>query len=453
MEPLEYPFPPDKIPPQSVEAERAVLGAMLVERAAIEKAAAILAPTDFYWEAHAEIFDAMTAMADRYEPVDLLTLAASLRDRGTLDQVGSNPYLVQLTDVVAHAAYVEHYARIVEEKSVARALIAASLRIQDVAHSEWSSAGAMTDAAQGEVQKACERRGLQSAMKMRQAVSESFDQIEQRSNKDIQFGVLSGFDELDYMTGGFQRGDLIVVGARPSMGKTALLTSILCHAARTSGPVMMFTLEMGCHALATRLIATYSKVDSHFLRTGIVADRDWVSVGEACGVLSELPVWMDDSASLDVMGMRSRLRKVHAETGGLKMVAVDYLQLMNDPRGENRTQEIGNISRGLKQIAREFNIPVIALAQLSRAVEQRAEKRPVMSDLRESGNIEAEADLCLLLFRPDYYEPRQIIESQDAVPCEVIVGKHRSGPTGKVLLSFNKRLASFENYHYTRIDE
>lgn len=364
-----------------------------------------------------------------------------------MENIGGSPYLVFLTDMVPTAVNVEHYARIVEEKSVARAIIQASYRVQDIAHSEWDTALEMADAAQGEIQKACERRGMSSAVSMKTAIGQAFEQIEIRSEKKGNSGIPSGFEELDYMTGGFQNGDLIVVGARPSMGKTALLTSFLCHAARTR-PVMVFSLEMGIHSLATRLIASYSKVDSHFLRTGIVGDNDWRSVGHACGVLAELPIWMDDSSSLTVMGLKSRLRKVNAECG-IKMVGVDYLQLMNDTRGENRTQEIGHVSRGLKQIAREFNIPVIALAQLSRAVEQRSDKRPLLSDLRESGNIEAEADLCLLLYREDYYKEREVVDTQGTVPCELIIAKHRNGPTGKILLGFNRRLATFEDYHHS----
>lgn len=387
----------------------------------------------------------MLSLAERDEPVDLITLQEELKSREVLENIGGSPYLVLLTDMVPTAVNVEHYARIVEEKSVAREIIQASYRIQDVAHSEWDTAAEMADAAQGEMQRACERKGMNSATPMKTAISQAFEQIEIRSEKKGNSGVPSGFDELDYMTGGFQNGDLIVVGARPSMGKTALLTSFLCHAARTR-PVMVFSLEMGIHSLATRLIASYSKVDSHFLRTGIVGDSDWRSVGHACAVLAELPIWMDDSPSLTIMGLKSRLRKVNAEAG-IKMVGVDYLQLMSDTRGENRTQEIGHVSRGLKQIAREFNIPVIALAQLSRAVEQRSDKRPLLSDLRESGNIEAEADICLLLYREDYYKEREIVDTQGTVPCELLIAKHRNGPTGKILLGFNRRLATFEDYH------
>lgn len=432
--------PYDRIPPQSLEMEQAVLGSMLIERQAIEVAAEMLVRTDFYREAHGAIFMAILDLMEKDEPVDVLTVQEELKRQEILENCGGAPYLVTLTDSMPTAAGIEAYARVVEEKSLARAIINASRRCEDIAHSDWESSADMAGAAELEIQKALERRTLSEAVQMRPAVAEAFERIEFRSEHPNELaGIPSGFEELDALTGGFQKGDLVIIGARPSMGKTSFLLTMLCSAARKIGPVMIFSLEMSAQALTNRMIASESGVGSHILRSGNLKDMDWRRIGEACANISEMPMWIEDSAAMTVPTLKAKLRRVRAEAGGLHVVGVDYLQLMHSSKGENRTQEVGHISRGLKQVAREFNIPVIALSQLSRQPENRANKRPQLSDLRESGDIEADADVCLLIYRDKD-------EDEGTKPAEIIVAKQRNGPTGVITLGFNKGLATFENY-------
>lgn len=452
----------NRIPPQSLEMEQATLGSMLIERAAIEKAAEILRPEDFYRDAHRVIFEAVLALADRDEPVDLLTLQEQLKAQNALDAVGGTPYLVHLMDAVPTAANAEFYAHTVEEKAILRRLIDASHQIQALAHSEYEDISEVVDRAERLVFSVAQKRIGSYFTPMRPLVASVFEQIEYRSeNKEATTGLATPFDDLNYMTAGLQPSDLVIIAARPSMGKTSLALGIAQQAAvRHRQTAACFSLEMSKEQLCLRMICSEARVDAHRLRTGFLKEDDWRKVGETCAILSEAPIYIDDSPDCTVMEMRAKCRRLMAEHG-LGMVVVDYLQLMRGHRAtENRTQEISEIARSLKGLARELKVPVVALSQLSRAVEQRPDKRPMLSDLRESGSIEAEADVVVFIYRDTYYKMKEAISAgedqaqqddrrqrgEDKVEeAELIVAKQRNGPTGKVLVAFHPHYARFDN--------
>ena len=455
-------LPYDRIPPQSLEMEQAVLGAMLIERAAIEKAAEVLRPDDFYRDAHRVIFEAILDLVERDEPIDLLTVQEQLRLQEALENVGGAPYLMQLTDAVPTAANAEYYAKIVEEKAILRRLIDASNQIQGLAHSEYDEIAEVVDQAERAVFSVAQRRMTSSFVPMRPLVATVFEQIEFRSdNKESTTGVATPYDDFNYMTAGLQNSDLIIIAGRPSMGKTSLALGIGQYAAtKQKLPVAVFSLEMSKEQLCLRMICSEARVDAHALRTGYLKDSDWRSVGEACATLSEAPIWIDDSPDCSALEMRAKCRRLKAEHG-LGLVIVDYLQLMRGhKRTDNRTQEIGEISRSLKSLARELKLPVVALAQLSRAVEQRPDKRPLLSDLRESGSIEAEADVVVFIYRDAYYKMREAVsaEGEEAAKeerrargedkteeAELIIAKQRNGPTGKVMVALHPHYMRFDN--------
>ncbi len=441
--------------------EQAVLGAMLIDRAAVEKAADILRTEDFYRIEHAVIFDSVVALAHRDQAVDVLTVQEQLRAQDQLEAVGGSPYLIHLTDTVPAAANAEFYARVVEEKAILRRLLDASGQITALAHSEYEEIQEVVDRAERAVFGVAQRRLGAYFTPMRPLVSSVFDEIEKRSeNPEATTGLATPFDDFNYMTAGLQQSDLLILAARPSMGKTSLALTMAQHAAvARQAPVAIFSLEMSKEQLCLRMICSEAEVDAHRLRTGMLQDRDWAKVGHACAKLSEAPIFIDDSPDCSVLEMRGKCRRLAAEAG-LKLIVVDYLQLMRaHKRTDNRTQEIGEIARGLKGLARELKVPVIALSQLSRAVEQRVDKRPMLSDLRESGSIEAEADIVMFIYRDEYYKNKEAVSSDDdgaesamreqgvhkVEEAELIIAKQRNGPTGTVKLMFLPRYTRFAN--------
>jgi replicative DNA helicase len=452
----------DRIPPQSLEMEQALLGSMLVERPAIEKAVDAVQPDDFYRDAHRVIYEAITALYSRDEPVDLLTLQEQLRSVSSLERIGGAPYLVELTDAVPTAANVEHYARVVQEKALLRRLIDAANQVNSLAHSEYDTIDDVVDQAERAVFAVAQRRSTSYFTPMKDLVWTVFDQVEARSNSsDPVIGVATPFDKLNYMTAGLQPSDLIIIAARPSMGKTSLALGMAQEAAIRSGlPVAIFSLEMAKEQLCLRVLCSEAEVDAHRLRTGSIDTAGWQRVGETCNVLSSAPIFIDDSTDCSVLEMRSRCRRLKAEQRGLGLELVDYLQLMRGHRNnDNRVQEITDIARGLKSLARELQVPVVALSQLSRAVESRQDKHPMLSDLRESGSIEAEADVVIFIYRDAYYQRKELGASggppdanadsgasgDEMEETELIIAKHRNGPTGVVKVGFLPRFAQFRN--------
>lgn len=454
--------PFDHIPPQSLEMEQSTLGSMLIERAAIEKAAEILRPDDFYRDAHRVIFEAILTLVERDEPVDILSVQQQLRDQNMLENVGGAPYLIQLTNAVPTAANVEYYAKVVEEKAILRRLIAAANEIQGMAHGEYDDIGELVDRAERTVFGVAQRRMRSYFTAMRPLVATVFEQIEHRSeNRETTTGLATPFDDLNYMTAGLQASDLIIIAARPSMGKTSLALGMGQYVAiRQRKPVAIFSLEMSKEQLCIRMICSEARVDAHRLRTGFLQDDDWRKVGETCALLSDAPIFIDDSPDCSALEMRAKCRRLMAEHG-LGLIIVDYLQLMRGhKRTENRTQEIGEIARSLKSLSRELKVPVIALSQLSRGVEQRVDKRPLLSDLRESGSIEAESDVVIFIYRDAYYKMKEATsaEAEEAEKAErrqrgedkveeaeLIIAKQRNGPTGKVMVAFHPHYARFDN--------
>lgn len=457
----------DRIPPQNLEAEQSTLGSMMVDRQAIEKAAEILSPEDFYRDAHQMIYDALWSLAERDEPVDLITLQEELRSRGKLEAVGGTEYLMSLIDSVPTAANVEFYARIVEEKSILRRLIAAAAEIAQMAHGEVEDIDTVTDKAEQMIFQVSQRRIGQDFAPLWPLLTDSWDAIDKRyKEQTITSGIPTGFADLDAITSGLQPSDFIIIAARPSVGKTALALNIAVNAAlKTKQPVALFSIEMSKEQLVLRMLCSRGRLDSHRLRTGRMDQEHWTRLTHATNALSEAPIYIDDSTDITPMAMRAKCRRLKAKEG-LALVVVDYLQLVRWHRlVENRVQEISEIARALKGLARELKVPVLACAQLSRMPERREDKRPVLSDLRESGSIEAEADVVGLLYRQSYYDHQKIEDSrtleddgsrgpgmgvEEAEETEVIIAKHRNGPTGTIRLGFLKRYACFADWETQR---
>lgn len=466
-----------RVPPQNIEAEIAVLGAMMLgERGAAERASEMIARDDFYRDAHGQIFDAMLHLAEKDEPVDIITLKDELGRRGMLDAIGGIGYLMQLGEFVPTTANLQYHAQIVREKAILRRLIEAASRIAGMAYGEVDEVDTIVDMAERTIFEVARKRSAQGFMPLRPLLNEAFEQVDVAYHeKGMVTGLDTGFEDLNYMTSGFQDGDLIIVAARPSMGKTSLAVGIGQNVALKAGTdgsrkvVALFSLEMSREQLVQRMICSEARVDAHKLRTGFLQDDDWDKLARAVSRLWEANIYIDDSTDMGPLEMRAKCRRLRAEQG-LDLVIVDYLQLMRGSgrTNANRNEEITEISRGLKNIAREMKVPVIALAQLSRAVERREDKRPMLSDLRDSGSIEAEADLVSFIYRPAYYERKQEIRAGDdgqgggqnggdngggggfngepeGEEAEVIIAKHRNGPTGTVKVSFLARYARFDN--------
>jgi replicative DNA helicase len=437
-----------RIPPQAVDVEMAVLGAMLLEKGAIAKVIEILDDASFYKPAHQRIFAAMIALFERSEPVDLITLIEELRRRGELEKVGGEYYLTELTTRVTTAANVEYHAHIVLEKALMRQLIASSSEMASRAYSETEDALDLLDEAEQKVFQISEQRMKKSFVSMNTAVHSTMEMLESIHGKHSGVtGVPSGFTELDNYTGGFQKSDLIIVAGRPSQGKTALVLSISRNASILHDvPIGFFSLEMSSQQLVLRLICAEARVDAHSVRTGRLPEDEWRKLSTSVGKLYKAKIFIDDTPALTALEIRAKARRLKAEHN-VGMIVVDYLQLMQGPKNvQSREQEISTISRSLKALAKELNIPVVALSQLNRAVETRSDKRPVLADLRESGAIEQDADVVLFVHRPEMFG---IMTDENNEPteglAELIIGKQRNGPTGSVRLSFIKQYARFEN--------
>lgn len=432
-----------KVPPQNLEAEESVLGGILLDRHALDRVIEVVGADDFYRESHRKIFRAMLALSEKNEPIDLVTLADTLKARGELQEVGGATYLAELADKVPSAAHIVHYARIVREKAVMRNLIAVANEIATRCYNGQEDIERFLDEAERLIFDVSERRIRPSFFKMGDMIMDTIKTIERLfERKELVTGVPTGFIDLDRMTAGLQPADLIIVAARPSMGKTAFVLNIAQYVAlQTNTGVAIFSLEMSKEQLVLRMLCSEARVDNAKVRTGYLGERDFPRLAMAAGRLAEAPIYIDDTPAQNVLEMRAKARRLKREAN-IGLVIIDYIQLMRGLTAqENRTQELSEISRGLKSLAKELHVPVIALSQLNRQVEQRADKRPIMSDIRESGSIEQDADVIMFIYRDEMY--RQ--DSQDEGIAEVILGKQRNGPTGTVRLAFRKEYTRFDN--------
>ncbi len=438
-----------KLPPQNLEAELSILGGILIDNDAINKVLEVLAPSDFYRESHRKIFESMINISGRGEPVDLITLNDELKTSALLDGVGGTPYIAALVDGVATAANITYYAKIVKQKAVLRGLISVATDIVTKGYEESSDVDSFLDYAERQIFEISENKVKPSFFKIKEIVKDSFKAIEELyDRKDMVTGVPSGFKKLDSMTSGFQPSDLIIIAGRPSMGKTAFCLNLALNAVREekgeSKPVAIFSLEMSKEQLVTRMLCSEARVDASKLRSGFLAESDWPKLTRAAGVLSEAQIYIDDTPAISVLEVRAKARRLKADKKGLGMIIIDYLQLMRGRDGsERREQEISEISRSLKALAKELHLPVLALSQLSRAVEQRTgDKRPILSDLRESGSIEQDADMVFFVFREEFYKRDD--ESLKGL-AEIIIGKQRNGPVGTAKLAWLGEYTRFEN--------
>jgi len=433
-----------KIPPQNIEAEQSVLGGILIENNALNRVLEILTYEDFYRNAHQRIFDALVDLSEKNEPADLITLTNRLKSQNLLDEVGGPSYLASLIDMVPTAANIEYYARIVKEKSTLRRLIDAATQIVTQSYSDSGDLDAFLDEAEQAIFRISEHKVKPSFYHMRDMVKESFKTIEKLfERKELITGVPSGFKDLDRMTAGFQDSDLIIVAGRPSMGKTALCLDIARYAALEAEiPVVVFSLEMAKEQLALRMLCSEARVEAQKLRSGFLRESDWPKLTLAAGNLADAPIFIDDSAAMSVLELRAKARRLKAEHK-LGLIIVDYLQLMKGRgRVERREQEISEISRSLKALAKELSIPVIAISQLSRRTEDRPRQRPQLADLRESGAIEQDADVILFVYREEVYR-----EDSAKGVAEIIIGKQRNGPTGTMELTFLKEFTTFKDIY------
>lgn len=430
--------------PWSNDAEQAVLGAMLLDQDAALQGAQLLTDEMFYKEAHRRLFRAMVALTERRSVIDHITLRDELMRRGELETVGGYDYIAELADVVPTAANVEYHAGIVREKAILRRLIETATGIITEAYTGHSSANDLLDVAESRIFQVSQQRRDEGFTRLKEMLWPTMERIEtlQKSGKAIT-GVPSGFADLDNLTSGFQPGELSIVAARPSMGKTAFVLNIATHAAVEGFGVAVFSLEMSKESLVQRMLTAEARVDSSLVRRGMLRDFDFTKLARSAGVLQSCPVWIDDTPALTLLEMRSKARRLKADAD-IRLVVVDYLQLMRSPEyADNKVQEISDISRSLKGLAKELSIPVIALSQLSRASEQRGgDRKPILSDLRDSGAIEQDADLVMFIHRPEYYDRED--ESKRGL-AEVMLAKHRNGPTGDIHLRFNREYTRFDN--------
>ena len=431
------------VQPHSEEAELAVLGSMLSSKDAVSKSIQWLTPDVFYKDAHGKIFSAMELLFDKGEPVDTVSVIDLLKKNKELESVGGTYFVTGLVESVPTAAHVERYSKIVMEKALLRSLITLSHSIAKEAYEDSQDVADILDTVEQSIFSITQNRLKGGFTQINDIVVAALEKLELiRASGGSVIGVPSGLLDLDDITSGFQEGDLIIIAGRPGMGKTALALSMIRNAALEADVgVGMFSLEMANHQLAMRLLCAEARVDSHFVRTGKLPAKLWKNLGLSAGDLEKAPIYLDDSPALTVLELRAKARRLKAEHN-IGMIVVDYLQLMQGPRGvENRQQEISVISRSLKALAKELSIPVVALSQLSRAVEQRAERKPQLSDLRESGAIEQDADVVIFLYRPWVYSQ----EDEDEGKAEIIVAKQRNGPTGHISASFISKYARFEN--------
>ena len=431
----------ERLPPCNIEAERSVLGSLLIDPDSIIKVGSFLQWEDFQPEHHQIIYRAIASLHERRQPADFVTVVDELARLGKLDEVGGPAYLTSLINMVPTSIHVEHYGRIVERTSLMRRLIEAAGNIAALAYEDREEIDEVIDKAEQILFEVSQRR-----------IKKYYDRVEFLvEHPDETLGVPTGFSDLDRLLGGLQPSDLIIIAARPGVGKTSLAVSIACNAALKSNAVVaMFTLEMSGEQLVQRMISSYTGIDSQRLRLGRIEDLEWEKFTHASGVLSEAAIFIDDTPSPSPMEIRTKARRLAAEYD-LDLIIIDYLQLMQggERRSENRVQEISYISRSLKSLARELNVPVIALSQLSRAVESRQEKRPVLSDLRESGSIEQDADVVMFIYRDELYD-----ENTDrANVADIIIAKHRNGPTDTISLRFDASLTKFTDLELRNVEE
>ena len=432
-----------KIPPQDLEAEHSVLGALLLDPESIHRVVEVLRSTDFYREAHATIFTAILNLYQRSEPADLITVSSELKKMAALEQVGGASYLATLVDGVPSSANVVSYCRIIREKAIIRRLIEGASRIVGEAYEQKGEVEEYLDQAERIIFDIAQDRSTKNFYHVKEVVKSSFKAIEQLyERRELITGIPTNFRDLDRMTSGFQPSDLIIIAGRPSMGKTAFALNVVESAAVEHGrSCAVFSLEMSKEQLVQRLLCARGEVDASKLRGGFLSESDWPRLTRAAGELSEAPIFIDDTPAITVLELRAKVRRLQREHG-IDMVVIDYLQLMRSTgKIESREREIADISRSLKALAKEVNVPVIALSQLNRGLENRVDKRPMLSDLRESGSIEQDADVVAFVYRDEVYNK----ESPDAGKAEIIIGKQRNGPVGKVTLAWRGALTRFDN--------
>lgn len=436
-----------KVPPHSIEAEQSVLGGLMLDPEAWDRVSDHIAPEDFYRTDHRLIFKAIASLAQAAKPIDVITVMEALKERNELDSAGGEAYLFQLSKNIPSAANITTYADIVHERALLRRLISAANEITDTAfNSEGRKVSELVDEAERKIFEIAEQGFKQTGADSIQALmANAVERVDTLFHSDQSLtGIATGFNDFDEITSGLQPADLIIVAGRPSMGKTTLAMNIAEYAAiKSNMPILTFSLEMPGESLATRMLSSLGRIDQHRIRTGKLLDDDWPRISCAVSMLSEAKMFIDDTPGLSPSEMRSRARRVMREQGQLGLIVVDYLQLMQIPGyGNNRTGEISEISRALKSLARELNVPLIALSQLNRSLEQRADKRPIMSDLRDSGSLEQDADLIAFVYRDEVYNEN----SPDKGRAEIIIGKHRNGPIGKIILTFLGQYTKFENF-------
>jgi replicative DNA helicase len=441
--------PAGKVPPQNLDAEKSLLGAVLIDEETLADISEHVNSKDFYDRRHAIIFGGMMRLFERHKPVDLLTLTEELKKKDELDTIGGSAYLTELTNYVPTAAHAEAYAELVAQKAVRRRLIKASGEISELGYDEDTTTQELLERAEAELFSVSDQSLKQDLVSIESILTESFDRMEElHRNKGALRGVRTGYRDLDDMTAGLQRSDLIILAARPAMGKTTLVTNLAYNVATVAKqPVLFFSLEMSKEQLVDRMLADASGVDAWNIRTGNLSDDDFSKLSEAMGEMAEAPIYIDDTPGLSVLEMRTKARRA-AHEQPLGLIIVDYLQLMqgSGKSDGNRVQEVSEISRGLKLIAREMNVPVIALSQLSRSVENRSPQIPQLADLRESGSIEQDADIVMFIYREAYYNP----ETERENVTDLIIAKHRNGPVGRVELYFHPerlRFMSLDKHH------
>ncbi len=438
-----------RVPPQNVEAEASLIGSILIEKDAIIKIADIVSADDFYVDRNGLIFAAIIDLYEQRQPIDIVSLSGKLKDAGELERIGGSAYITELTSAVPTAAHVVHYAGIVAHKATLRRLIAAASNITGLGYDEQAPLDQLLDRAEQTIFEVSQKNLKQNFIPINEVLADSFDRLnELHSNSGKLRGIPTGFRDLDNMLAGLQNSDLLILAARPSMGKTTLVMNVAHHVAAKEGiPVGFFSLEVSKEQLIDQLLAIESGVDSWKLRTGALDDDDFPKINEAMAELSEAPLYIDDSATTNVMEMRTKARRLQAEHG-LGLIIIDYLQLISGGASsrDGRQQEVSEISRGLKGLARELNVPIIALSQLSRAVESRTPPIPQLSDLRDSGSIEQDADVVMFIYREAYYNKQT---DRDNI-TDIIVRKHRNGPVGDVELYFHpeqRRFTNLDRFH------
>ncbi len=441
----------EKLPPRNLEAERSVLGAMLLEKETIPRVVQIISdPNYFYLNMHKLIYEGILGLLESNKPIDLITLREEFRKQGKLDKIGGSAYLADLINSVITTVNVDYYAQIVKEKHILRDLLKAANEVSYLSYNDAFDLNVILDKAQSLVFNVIQQTSRSSYAHVKEILAKTFEHIEALYKRKEQItGIPTGFGKLDRLTSGFQPSDLIVIAGRPSMGKTAFVLNIAQHAATQAGvPLLIFSLESAKEQLVERMLCSEARVNSQKLRTGYLSEDDWSRLMEAAGVLADAPIYIDDTPNINVLELRAKSRQLKLEQD-IKMIVVDYLQLMAGSwRAENRQQQISEISRSLKALAKEINLPVVAISQLSRAVEQRDDKHPRLSDLRESGAIEQDADLVISLYREYYYSRAP----EDKGITEVIINKQRRGPTDKIKLAFIEEYTRFEESSFREDD-